>query len=187
MAKKRKTKRPAAGRTARRQARPAARKARAVSPVPPGVHTVTPNLALRDAAAAMDFYARAFGAAELMRMPGPGGNGIMHAEVRIGDSILYLEDGRPQAPIRPPGPDHQATASIWLYLRDCEAVYQKAVAAGASTVAPPADMWWGDRVATVTDPFGVTWGLATHVKDMTAKELAEAAARAMPPPSGQAA
>jgi len=178
----------------RKGARPSGRKrpvtrtakARKVSAVPQGHHTVTPNLVFKDAAAAIAFYEKALGAKELMRMPGPDGRGISHAEIRIGDSIVYLNDESSMSSVRAPGPN-PATCSIVLYVPDCDALFQRAVAAGATQQMPVADMFWGDRMGTVTDPFGVTWMIATHVKDLSEAELARAAEAAQAAAASQAA
>jgi uncharacterized glyoxalase superfamily protein PhnB len=149
------------------------------------MHTVTPQLTLRESARAIEFYKQAFGARELMRMPSPDGRGIWHAEIRIGDSVVYLSDEMPQGPTAAPSPTHKPTAVIQLYVADCDAVFQTAVQAGARVSMPLADMFWGDRYGSVIDPFGQVWGIATHVKDLSPEELArgarEFAAKNMPP------
>ncbi len=142
----------------------------AVKPVPEGSHTVTPYLALRDAARALDFYKKAFGAEEIMRMPMPGG-GIMHAEIRIGDSQVMLSDEFPGAGVKSPESAGTTTASLYLYVEDVDAAFHRAVAAGARPVMPPADMFWGDRYASVADPFGHQWGIATHKEDVPPEEM----------------
>jgi PhnB protein len=173
-----------AGRSAARPSRSASRAAAAPG-APAGLHTVTPQLTFRDSARAIDFYKQAFGAQELMRMPGPDGRGIWHAEIRIGDSVLYLADEMPQSPVTAPSPTHKPTALVQLYVADCDAVLQAAVQAGARVTMPLADMFWGDRYGMVTDPFGQVWGIATHVKDLSPEEMAkgaqEWAAHNMPP------
>ena len=198
MAKKKTSKKPARrkaparksaarGAGARRSAaRPSRSAARTGAPgAPAGMHTVTPQLTLRESARAIEFYKQAFGAQELMRMPGPDGRGIWHAEIRIGDSVLYLSDEMPQSPTAAPSPTHKATAIVQLYVADCDAVFQAAVQAGARVTMPLADMFWGDRYGVVTDPFGQVWGIATHVKDLSPEEMAKGAqdwaAKNMPP------
>jgi len=199
MAKKKTSKKPArrkaparksAGRRAgaRRSAAPSSRSAprAARAPgAPAGLHTVTPQLTFRESARAIEFYKQAFGAQELMRMPGPDGKGIWHAEIRIGDSVVYLSDEMPQSPVAAPSPTHKPTAVVQLYVADCDAVFQAAVQAGARVTMPLADMFWGDRYGLVTDPFGQVWGIATHVKDLSPEEMAkgaqEWAAKNMPP------
>jgi PhnB protein len=140
-----------------------------VRPIPEGYHTVTPTLNVEGAAKAIDFVKRAFGAEELMRMPGPGGK-IMHAEVRIGDSIVMLSDA-----VRLPA----MPANIFLYVSDADATYEQALKAGAESMMPPTDMFWGDRYAHVKDPCGNLWGIATHKEDLTPEEIAKRAAAAM--------
>lgn len=151
-----------------------------VPPVPPGHHTATPYLVLDDAAAAIDFYREAFGAEELFRMPGPAGHGVMHAEIQIGDSVVMLCDESPQQPAqKSPRSAGTTTASILLYVPDVDASHRRAERAGATTALPPTDMFWGDRMAAVSDPFGHQWSIATHVKDLSPEEMAAAAAQAM--------
>jgi uncharacterized glyoxalase superfamily protein PhnB len=147
----------------------------ATAKVPQGFHTVTPNLTIKGCAQALDFYKRALGADEVMRMPSPDGKTIMHAEFKVGDSIIMANDemqgmGGPTAPAA----DHPAPVGMWLYVQECDAAYQKAVKAGAQPVNPPADMFWGDRVGTVKDPYGYVWNFSTHVKDLTPEEMKRA-------------
>ena len=160
--------------------------AKRVRPIPKGFHTVTPGLVFQDASAAIDFYKKALGAKEIMRMPGPSGKGIMHAELKIGDSIVFLNEEMPHGSTLAPTADRPASCSFFVYVADCDAVLRRAVKAGAR-VTMPLDMFWGDyhlapyrdRIRTVVDPFGVTWGIATHLKDMTAGEMARASEEAM--------
>ena len=137
----------------------------AVKPIPEGYHSVTPVLIVEGAAKLMEFLKRAFGAEELLRVPGPGGT-IMHAEVRIRDSVVMLTDAVREAPM---------PSSIFLYVDDADAVYESALKAGATSLAGPADMFWGDRFARVKDPAGNLWGIATHVRDVPPEELQERA------------
>ena len=152
----------------------AAKAARAPG-APTGMHTVTPQLTLRESARAIDFYKQAFGAQELMRMPTPDGRGIWHAELRIGDSVIYVSDEMPQGPTAAPSSTNKATGVIQLYVPDCDAVFQSAVQAGARASMPLADMFWGDRYGMVVDPFGQVWGIATHVKDLSMEEMRKGA------------
>ena len=172
-----------ARRSAARSNRSAPRAAGAPG-APAGLHTVTPQLTFRESARAIEFYKQAFGAQELMRMPGPDGKGIWHAEIRIGNSVVYLSDEMPQSPVAAPSPTHKPTAIVQLYVADCDAVFQAALQAGARVTMPLADMFWGDRYGLVTDPFGQVWGIATHVKDVSPEEMAKAgrefAAKNMP-------
>jgi PhnB protein len=142
----------------------------AVRPVPEGYHTITPYLAVEDASAAIDFYQRAFGAKERVRMPGPGG-AIMHAELEIGDSLVMLSDPFPQASTRPPKELGGTSVNIFTYVEDCDSLFRQAVDAGSSSLMEPDDMFWGDRFASVQDPFGHTWTIATHVEDVEPAEM----------------
>ena len=142
----------------------------AVKAIPEGYYSLTPYLAVRGAAAAIEFYTKAFGAQELMRMPGPGGR-IMHAEVKIGNSVLMLADENPERGHLSPASRGGATASVMFYTEDVDATFKKAVAAGAKADMPPADMFWGDRMGNLTDPFGHTWAIATHKEDVSPGEM----------------
>ena len=142
-----------------------------VKPVPEGHHTVTPYLVLDDTAAAIEFYKKAFGAVELHRLASPGGEGVMHAEIKIGDSLLYLADEFPCVGNRSPKSLGATTIGIHLSVADIDATYARAVAAGATPQMPPADMFWGDRFGKLTDPFGHVWSLATHIEDVSAAEM----------------
>ena len=141
-----------------------------VNPVPKGYSVLTPHLTIKGAAQALDFYTKAFGAKTRMRMEGPGGL-IMHAEMQIGDSILMLADENPERGTRAPEGNGASPASVFLYISDVDAVFAKAKAAGAKVQSPPADMFWGDRFGQLTDPFGHNWGIATHVEDVSPKEM----------------
>jgi PhnB protein len=141
-----------------------------VNAVPNGYHTVTPYLSLRNADGAIDFYKRAFGAKELMRMPGPDGK-IMHAELRIGESVIFLSDESPQSGCRAPESLGGTTGSLMVYVQNVDAVFNRAVAAGASVKMPVSDMFWGDRYGKLGDPFGHEWGLATHMENVSPKEM----------------
>jgi PhnB protein len=149
--------------------------AKSNSPVPPNHHTLTPYIAIRNAADAIEFYKRAFGAEELGRMPSPDGK-IMHAEIKIGDSIVMLSDEFPQmSGISSPQTLGGTTCSLMFYTPDVDALYSRAVEAGAAPKMKPEDMFWGDRYGKVADPFGHEWGLATHVEDLTEAEIQERA------------
>jgi uncharacterized glyoxalase superfamily protein PhnB len=143
-----------------------------VKPIPDGYHTVTPHLAVRDAAKALDFYAKAFGAEELYRMPGPGGV-VMHAEVRIGDSIVMLGEEDPQRGASSPQTIGGSPVSLLVYVKDVDASFARAGAAGCTTQMPPTDMFWGDRYGKLQDPFGHHWALATHKEDVAPEEMAK--------------
>jgi len=145
-----------------------------VKPIPAGRHTLTPNLVVRGATKAIEFYVRGLGAEEVMRMAAPDGKSIWHAELKIGDSMFYVHDEMPGMSRPAPTQDAPAPASMWLFAPDCDAAYRRAVSAGAKGTMPPADMFWGDRTGTVLDPFGYHWSFATHVKDMTPEEMRRA-------------
>jgi uncharacterized glyoxalase superfamily protein PhnB len=133
----------------------------AVKAIPDGYHTVTPSLVVKGAAKLIDFIKEAFGGEEAFRMPGPGGE-VMHAEVRIGDSVVMLNDPMQQQP---------TTTSLFLYVTDVDGVYKRAVKAGATSLSEPADMFWGDRMAQVKDQFGNQWSIATHKEDVPPQEM----------------
>jgi PhnB protein len=144
----------------------------AVQPVPEGYHTITPYLAVDDATAAIDFYQRAFGAKERGRMAGPDDK-IAHAELEIGDSIVMLADPFPQFATRTPKELGGTSVGVFLYVDDVDAVYKQAIDAGATSTMEPDDMFWGDRFGSVTDPFGHSWQIATHVEDVSPEEMAK--------------
>ena len=146
--------------------------------VPDGYHSVTPYLAVDGAADAIEFYKKAFGATEVMRMPGPGGR-VGHAELEIGDSLVMLSDPIPEATTRTPKELGGTSASVFLYVEDVDAVVKRAVDAGATVTMEVADQFWGDRFGSVQDPFGHSWSIATHVEDVPPEEMAERAKTAM--------
>jgi len=141
-----------------------------VKPIPAGHHSVTPSLMIAGADQAIAFYKKAFGAEEVGRMTGPGGHGILHAELKIGDSFLFLTDVFPGMGGHEPRALGGSPVSIHLYVDNVDAVFAKAVAAGAAAKMPPADMFWGDRFGMLTDPFGHEWSLATHIEDVSHEE-----------------
>jgi PhnB protein len=147
-------------------------------PIPEGYHTLTPYIAVDNAAEAIEFYKRAFGAKERVRMPAPDGT-IGHAELEIGDSLVMLSDPFPQASTRPPKELGGTSASVFMYVEDVDAVVKTAVEAGANVEMEVADQFWGDRFGTVSDPFGHVWSIATHVEDVPPEEMAERAKAAM--------
>lgn len=140
-----------------------------VSAIPPGYHSLTPAITCKDAASAMDFYKRAFGATEIMRMEGPGGR-VMHGEMRIGDSVIFVSDEWPGMAAAPSG-DGPVSSYVFMYTDDVDDVYNHAVGEGCKTTMPLADMFWGDRYGKLTDPFGHQWGLAQHVEDVAPEEM----------------
>ena len=137
--------------------------------IPPGYHSVTPYLMVRDATKALAFYLEAFAAEELMRFEGPPGR-IAHAEVKIGDSHVMLADENPQEGFVGPQTLGGAGVSLMLDVRDVDATFARAVAAGATVRRPVADQFYGDRVGTLTDPFGHVWSIATHREDVSVEE-----------------
>lgn len=140
-----------------------------VSPIPVGYHSVTPYLMVRNAVGAIAFYREAFGANELMRFEGPPGR-IAHAEVKIGDSHVMLADEHPDEGFVGPQTLGGAGASLMLYVEDVDKTFARAVAAGATVRRPVADQFYGDRVGTLTDPFGHVWTVATHKEDVSVEE-----------------
>ena len=144
-----------------------------VKAIPEGYYSLTPYLVIKGAAAAIEFYKKAFGAVEMLRMPGPGGQ-IMHAEVKIGNSVLMLADENPEKGYLSPPSRGGASSSTMLYTGDVDATFKKAIAAGAKADSQPTDMFWGDRMANITDPFGHNWAIATHTKDVSPEEMEKA-------------
>jgi uncharacterized glyoxalase superfamily protein PhnB len=153
-------------------------KAKKVSPIPEGHHTVTAHLIIRGAAQAIEFYKKAFGAQEISRMLGPDGKSIVHAEIKIGDSFVFLVDEMPQMGARSPQALGGTAVTFHLYVEDADAVFNQAVAAGAKVQMPLADMFWGDRFGKLADPFGHEWSVATHKEDLTPEEMQKRAAAA---------
>jgi PhnB protein len=140
-----------------------------VRAIPEGYHSISPSLTWKNAAGAIDFYKAVFGATEIMRMPGPGGV-IMHAELRIGDSVVFINDEIPGMAVAPSG----ATLNpmyLFLYTEDVDAVFNRAVAAGSKVTMPVTNQFWGDRYGKFNDPFGHSWGVATHVEDVAPEEM----------------
>ncbi len=157
-----------------------------VQAIPPGYHSVTPYLVVRDGVRAIDFYKKSFGASELSRMGTPDGK-IAHAELKIGDSMIMLSDEMME--YKSPQSLGGSPVSIFLYVEDVDSVFNKAVQAGAKGDTPPADMFWGDRYGKLTDPFGHSWGIATHIEDVAPAEMEKRAKEAMAQmsrPAGQA-
>ena len=142
-------------------------------PIPKGFTAVTPYLVIEGAGQAIDFYKRAFGAEEVTRMAGPDGN-VMHGEIRIGGSMIMLGEACPERGHSGPKALKGSPVSIMLYVDDADAIAARAEKAGAKITQPVADMFWGDRYGTLEDPFGHKWGVATHVRDVTEAEMAEA-------------
>ncbi len=145
-----------------------------VKPVPDGYHTLTPYLIVRGADKAIEFYKKAFGATERFRMPGPDGK-IMHAEMEIGDSAFMLGEESLEMGSKSPQTVGGSCVGIHIYTEDVDAAFARAVKAGAKSVGPVMDMFWGDRFGKLQDPFGHTWTIATHTKDVSPEEMAQAA------------
>lgn len=149
-------------------------------PIPDGYHAITPHLVIKGASEAIEFYKKAFGAEEISRMPFPSPDGqvkVGHAELQIGDSKLFLADEFPDYGAT--GPNGHSPVVIHLYVTDVDATYNKAVEAGATATAPPADMFWGDRYGKLVDPFGHHWSIATHKEDPTPEQMQERMAAMM--------
>jgi uncharacterized glyoxalase superfamily protein PhnB len=150
-------------------------------PVPEGFHRVTPHIVVGDANKAIEFYKKAFGAEEICRMPSPDGSKIMHAEIKIGDSVVMLCDDFPEmcgGQSRDPKKIGASPVTLHQYVNDVDNVMKQAESAGATVTMPATDMFWGDRYGKLTCPFGHDWGMATHVKDMTPEEMQQASAQA---------
>jgi uncharacterized glyoxalase superfamily protein PhnB len=142
-----------------------------VNPNPKGLHTVTPGITVHDGRGAIDFYKKAFGAIEGDINYGPDGKQIMHAELKIGDSWIMLNDEFPEMGCVSPKTLKATPLAMYLSVDNVDVWFDRAVKAGAEVLMPPADMFWGDRFAQVVDPFGHKWGMSVHVKDMTKEEM----------------
>jgi uncharacterized glyoxalase superfamily protein PhnB len=157
-------------------------------PIPEGHSTITPHLVIKGAAEAIEFYKKAFGAEELLRMPMPGPDGqikVGHAELKIGDSRLYLADECPEYGVS--GPNGSSPVTIHLYVTDADAAFGNAVEAGATVTMPLDNMFWGDRYGKLVDPFGHHWSIAEHLEDLTPEQVQERMAAAFCEPSNQTA
>ena len=141
-----------------------------VNPIPEGYHSVTPYLIIRGAADAIEFYKKAFGATELFRFPGPDGK-IGHAEMQVGNSRIMLADEYPDMGYNGPQTIGGSPVALMIYLADVDAVFNRAVEAGATVKEPLQDKFYGDRIGTVVDPFGHRWHLATHQEDVSMEEM----------------
>jgi PhnB protein len=138
--------------------------------IPKGYHTVTPSLVVAGAAKAIDFYKKALGAEELMRFPGPDGS-IMHAEIKIGDSVIMLGDEMPEHGGRGPTSIGGTPVSFFVYKENVDAAWKRAVDAGAKQIMALDNQFWGDRTGCLEDPFGHRWWLAQHIEDLTPEEM----------------
>jgi len=145
-----------------------------VNAVPDGYHSVTPYLNISGAAEALEFYARAFNARELFRLPMPDG-GVGHAEIRIGNSHIMLSDHCEQSPLQSPAALKGSSVAIYVYVDDVDSLFTQAVDAGATELNPVEDQFYGDRSGTLQDPFGHVWILATHMEDLTPEEVTKRA------------
>jgi len=155
-----------------------------VKAVPPGFHSLTPHLTVRDADKALEFYKNALGAEILNVARMPDGK-VLHASLRIGDSMLMLNDEFPEMGGLSPLSTGGAGVTIHIYTENVDQVFNRAVSAGAKVKMPLMDQFWGDRYGLVTDPFGHSWSLATHIKDMSPEEMQQAQEKTMakmPPP-----
>ncbi len=153
-----------------------------VKRVPEGMHTVTPHLAVRGAADAIDFYKRAFGAREICRHTLPDGQAIMHAALQIGDSQLFLNDEFPEMGCLGPQALNGSPVVIHLQVEDVDSLFDRAIGAGATALMPVQDQFWGDRYGMLTDPFGHRWSIGSHVRDVSPEELAKGAEACMAAP-----
>ncbi len=142
----------------------------AVKPIPDGYHSVTPYLILDNASKAIEFYKKVFDATELVRMPGPGG-AIMHAEIKIGDSMVMLADESAAMGQKSAKSMGGSPMGIMVYVTDVDATYEKAIAAGGTVDRPVKDQFYGDRSGSVLDPFGYKWNIGTHIEDVSPAEM----------------
>jgi PhnB protein len=149
-----------------------------VQPVPDGYKTLIPYLAVDDAAAAIEYYKKAFGAKERARIDTPDGK-VGHAELEFGESVVMLADPFPHASTTPPSEAGATTAAVVMYVEDVDAVVKTAVDEGATITEELEDKFWGDRFGTITDPFGHVWSIGTHIEDVPPNEMAERAKAAM--------
>jgi PhnB protein len=154
-------------------------------PIPDGYHSVTPYLIIKGAAAALDYYTRAFGATELFRMPAPEGK-IGHAEIKIGDSPIMLADECPEMGYKSPQTLGGSPVSLMIYVEDVDSVFKQAIAAGGKEQRPVKDQFYGDRSGTLEDPFGHVWHVATHTEDVSSEEMERRAKAASAAASGNA-
>lgn len=148
-----------------------------VLPIPEGMHTITPHLICAGAADAIEFYKKAFGAVEVGRLPGPQGK-ILHAMVRIGDSMLMLVDEFPEWNALGAKALKGSPVTIHLYVDNADAFFERAISAGAKVTMPLDDAFWGDRYGKLEDPFGHQWSVATHIRDVSPEAMQEAAKKA---------
>jgi len=148
-----------------------------VQTIPSGFHTVTPTIFVNGAAQAMDFYKQALGATEVCRHTTPDGSKVMHGELKIGDSTLFIADEFPEFGMLSPQTLKGNSVTFYLYVDNCDELFNRATSAGASTVRPLEDTFWGDRTGMIGDPYGHKWNISTHVRDVTPEEMAAASAK----------
>ncbi len=153
--------------------------------IPEGFHSVTPIFVFKDARKAIEFYKKAFGAKERFAMPGPEGKGVMHAELQIGDSIIMMGEENPYAPCKSAETMGGSPVGFYIYLENVDEAFRRALEAGAESQMDVQEMFWGDRVGTVKDPFGYSWSLATHTRDLTPQEIEEGAKAALAQMAGK--
>lgn len=146
-----------------------------VKAIPEGFHAVTPCLTLKNSLEAIEFYKKAFGAKELEIFPSPDGGSTMHAAIKIGDSILMMGDERPDMDCKSAETLGTSPISLYIYMPNVDDAFKQAADAGGEVIMPVADMFWGDRCGTLKDPFGYSWTIATHTRDLTQEEVQEGA------------
>lgn len=150
-----------------------------VKKIPDGYHSITPYLNVKEGVKAIDFYKKAFGAKEIMRMMTPDGKALAHGEIEIGDSKLMLSDEFPEMKNTSPTTLGGSSVGIFLYVEDVDKTFNQAVSEGAKVLFPVEDQFWGDRHGSVEDPFGHRWSISTHVRDLSPEEMKKAAEEAM--------
>ncbi|MCI4320322.1 MAG: VOC family protein [Thermoplasmata archaeon] len=149
--------------------------AKKVKPIPKGYHALTPSLVVNGATDALSWYKKVFGGKVGVNLPAPDGKSVVHAEITIGDSIFFVSDEDPNLGARSPRTLGGTAGGIHVYTANADATFKKAIAAGAKSTMPPTDMFWGDRYAQFTDPFGHSWAVATHQEDVPPREMAKRA------------
>lgn len=142
-----------------------------VQAIPAGCDRIVPYLCIKGAAEAIKYYEKAFGAKETMRMPGPDGKSIGHAEIKIGDSLVFISDEFSHGSSRSPASLKGTTVAMMFYVNDVDKVFNQAIAAGGKAIMPPTNMFWGDRFCKLADPFGHEWALCTHIEDVSHEEM----------------
>ncbi len=150
----------------------------AVKPIPDGFNTLSAHVVVHGADQAIEFYKKAFGAEEITRISGPGGKGIMHAELKIGDSTLMMCEEFPDMGAKSPAAIGGSPVTLHLYVQDADQAFDRAVSAGATVKMPLTDMFWGDRYGRLIDPFGHEWSIATHKQDLTPEQISKGAEQA---------